>query len=61
MAEEFTSDSVAKRVIDEHASLYAEQDQWRTEVWQRIADYVMPRKSEITVSFWSGIFRPCRW
>jgi hypothetical protein len=49
VAEELSSESVAMRVIEEHAALHAEQDQWRTEVWQRIADYVMPRKSEINL------------
>jgi hypothetical protein len=37
----------ASRIIEEWRSMRADQEQWRSELWQRISDYVMPRKSEI--------------
>ena len=40
-------DGKAARVIEEWRAMRADQEQWRSELWQRISDYVMPRKSEI--------------
>jgi hypothetical protein len=42
-----TPDEKALRVIDEYNELRSDQETWRAELWQRISDYVMPRKSEI--------------
>jgi hypothetical protein len=43
-------DSHALRVITEWNELRADQEPWRAELWQRISDYVMPRKSEINTT-----------
>jgi hypothetical protein len=40
-------DNDALRVITEWNELRSDQEPWRAELWQRISDYVMPRKSEI--------------
>jgi hypothetical protein len=40
-------DEKALRYIEEWNELRADQEPWRAELWQRISDYVMPRKSEI--------------
>jgi hypothetical protein len=44
------ANSPALRVIEEWNELRADQEPWRAELWQRISDYVMPRKSEINTT-----------
>lgn len=47
-------DELAEDIVSRHNALKAERASWDTE-WQQIADYVMPRKSQITTRKTEGV------
>lgn len=47
-------DELAEQLIARHNALKSDRSQWDT-LWQQIADYVMPRKSQVTTKKTEGV------